>query len=286
MMPNVYPGQVARRDGVPLMISPRGTLSEWAMQSGSPFKRVFWPLVQRPALDATNCFHATATSECEDIRRMGFRQPVAIIPNGIDIPDLPPKVRSNFRTLLFLGRIHPVKGLDILLPAWQAVQDRFPEWRLRIAGPDNHGYLTEMQRLAGELRLERTEFSGALWGAQKWCAYGQADLFVLPTYSENFGMSVAEALAAGTPVIVTKGAPWGGLAEQRVGWWIDIGVDQLVACLEDALTRSSNDLTEMGRRGRDWMAAEYSWAHVTQQMVETYRWMLEGGNKPQWVIED
>ena len=86
MMPNVYPGLVARKHNVPLVISPRGTLSEWAFQHGSVVKRLFWPLVQKPALTATSCFHATAESEYKDIRRMGFRQPVAIIPNGIDIP--------------------------------------------------------------------------------------------------------------------------------------------------------------------------------------------------------
>lgn len=288
MMPNVYPGQVARRS-IPLVVSPRGTLSEWAMQSGSAVKKVFWPLLQRPALAATTCFHATAESEYEDIRRMGFRQPVAIIPNGIDIPDLPPKAEKDHRTLLFLGRIHPVKGLDILLPAWRAVQDRFPEWRLRIVGPDKRGYLSQMQQLASELRLERIEFSGALLGAQKWQAYRDADIFALPTYSENFGMAVAEALASGTPAIVSKGAPWSGLNSRQAGWWIDIGIDPLVACLEQALVQSSNALTAMGLHGRDWMEAEYSWAHVGHQMVETYRWLLEGqglNTRPDWVLLD
>lgn len=285
MMPNVYPGYVARRHGIPLVVSPRGTLSEWAMKSGSAVKRVFWPLMQRPALAATTCFHATARPEYEDIRRMDFRQPVAIIPNGIDIPDLPPKVRGNLRVLLFLGRIHPIKGLDMLLPAWRAVQDRFPDWRLRIVGPDNDGYLLAMQRLASDLRLERIEFLGALFGKQKWQAYRQADLFVLPTYSENFGMSVAEALAAETPAIVSRGAPWSELEKRGAGWWTDIGIDPLVACLEDALARPAGHLAEMGLRGRDWMAAEYSWVRVGQQMADTYRWMLEGGNEPEWVIE-
>jgi len=286
MMPNVYPGVIARKHNIPLVVSPRGTFSKWARQTGSVFKRVFWPLVQRPALTATSCFHATAKSEYEDIRRMGFRQPVAIIPNGVDIPAFTPKQNRTSRKLLFLGRIHPIKGLDMLLPAWQAVQDKFPDWRLVIAGPDNNGYLDQMQHLAAQLRLKRIEFVGALKGKQKWEAFRESDIFVLPTYSENFGMTVAEALAAGVPVIVSKGAPWQGLQPKQAGWWIDIGLDPLVACLNEALSQAPDALVEMGRRGRCWMEAEFAWRQLGQQMTETYRWILLGGTKPEWVIAE
>jgi len=286
MMPNVYPGRTAGRYAIPYVVSPRGTLSAWAMNSGSSVKRLFWSLVQRPALSAVSCFHATAQSEYQDIRRMGFRQPVAVIPNGIDVP--PPYERSDggTRTLLFLGRIHPKKGLDILLPAWRALQSRFTDWRLQIVGADNGGYLDQMRSLATELGLERVEFCGPLYGADKWRAYGAADLFVLPTYSENFGLAVAEALASGTPAVVTCGAPWQGLETQGAGWWIDIGLDPLVTCLETAMIQSPEDLAAMGQRGRDWMVREYSWPRIGRQMAETYRWILQGGGRPAWVIED
>ncbi|MCP9451546.1 MAG: glycosyltransferase [Nitrospira sp.] len=286
MMPNVYPGIVARRYRIPLIVSPRGTLSSWAMASGSFVKRFFWPLVQRPAISAAACFHATAESEYEDIRRLGFRQPVAIIPNGIDIPEPIPKREQPLRTLLFLSRIHPKKGLDLLLPAWQAVQDHFPAWRLVIAGPrDSDGYLEKMQALAAQLELKRLEFIGEVKGAQKWETYSQADLFVLPTYSENFGNVVAEALASGIPAIVSKGAPWAGLVEKRAGWWIDIGVAPLVSCLMQALALSSDQLSEMGQRGRRWMQEEFSWDCLGHRMTRTYEWIIHGGVKPAWVID-
>ena len=286
MMPNVYTGQAAGKHNVPLVISPRGTLSKWAFQHGSIIKRLFWPLVQRPALAATVCFHATAESEYEDIRRMGFRQPVAIIPNGIDVPDCVSKQDGTLRTLLFLGRVHPSKGLDMLLPAWQSVQDKFPDWRLVIAGPDNGGYLIKMQDLAAQLHLKRVEFVGALKGAQKWEAYRAADLFVLPTYSENFGMTVAEALAAGVPAIVSKGAPWERLEQKKVGWWIEIGIAPLVACLNHALGQAPEVLAGMGQRGRIWMQTEFSWEQVGTMMYQTYQWILSSGNKPDWVRKE
>jgi len=286
MMPNVYTGRTAARYSIPYIVSPRGTFSEWAIQSGSRIKKLFFPLVQRPALSAVTCFHATAESEYEDIRRMGFRQPVAVIPNGIDVPPQMVRLRKGVRTLLFLGRINPIKGLDMLLPAWQAVQSRFPNWQLRIVGADNGGYLDKLRALAAELGLERVEFCGPLYGQDKWRAYGEADLFVLPTYSENFGLAVAEALAAGTPAIVTRGAPWHGLETQGAGWWIEIGLDPLVACLESALIQSSVVLAVMGQQGRDWMVRDYSWQQIGKQMAESYQWILHGGGRPTWMIED
>ncbi|NCD41764.1 MAG: glycosyltransferase [Bacteroidia bacterium] len=258
MMPNVYTCVSARKSNKPLVVSPRGTLSLWAFQSGSVVKKIFWPMIQRPALSWTSCFHATAMPELEDIRHHGFKQPVAVIPNGIHIPEVIPRKFHSIRTLLFLGRIHPKKGLDMLLPAWKTVQCKFPNWQLRIVGVDSQGYLDKMKEFADDLSLERVDFAGPLYGGDKWQAYRDASLFILPTYSENFGMSVAESLASGTPAIVTNGAPWQGLLENNCGWWTEIGVDPLIAALEEALDLSDQRLSEMGERGREWMRRDFS----------------------------
>ena len=169
MMPNVYACLAAKKFKKPLVVSPRGTLSSWAFGSGSRIKKLFWPFVQRPALGWTVCFHATAMSEYDDIRRHGFRQPVAVIPNGIHIPNNNNyiKKKNYLRTLLFLGRIHPIKGLDILLPAWKVVQEKYADWRLRIVGTDSQGYLKKMKRLAQDLALERVDFFGPLYKQNK-----------------------------------------------------------------------------------------------------------------------
>jgi len=283
-MPNVYPGRACTRGRIPLVVSPRGTLSTWALNRNASQKKIFSWLLQAPMLRATSCFHATAESEYEDIRRLGFKQPVCILPNGIDLPPVAERAEnSGPRVLLFLGRIHPKKGVDLLLRSWQSLADRYPDWELHIAGPDNVGHLEEMRTLAARLGLDRVVFRGPLYGEEKWQAYRNADLFVLPTHSENFGLTVAESLAAGTPVIVTKGAPWGDLERERAGWWIDIGVDPLVACLEEALALPAIHLAEMGRAGREWMKRDYSWERVGMQLLFSYRWLLGGGEKPPWV---
>jgi glycosyltransferase involved in cell wall biosynthesis len=287
----VYPAWAVRGLRTKLVVSPRGAFSTWAMKHGSRLKCIFWPLLQRPALMQATCFHATAESEYEDIRRLGFEQPVAIIPNGIDVPEVASKRKGPLRTLLFLGRIHPKKGVDALLHAWAAVMDRHPDWQLLVVGTDSgygkrSGYLEDLNALAAKLQLKRMTFVGPRYGAAKLAAYRDAELFVLPTYSENFGMTVAEALAAGTPAIVTKGAPWQGLQESSSGWWIDFGVGSLVACLEEAMSESSEQLARRGVNGRNWMLRELSWPVIGGKVDQTYRWMIGGGVTPSWVRTD
>lgn len=280
-MNSVYPAWARRRSGVKLVQSPRGALSPWAMRNGSLAKRVFWPVFQYRALQEVDCFHATVEAEYQDIRRLGFRQPVAIIPNGIDLVEIPAaRIAKRERTLLFLGRIHTVKGLELLLSAWQAVQDNFPQWVLRIVGSDSgyhgpSGYLDFIKRKAAVLGLKRVHFAGPLYGPDKLKAFHEADLYVLPSYSENFAVTVAEALSMETPCIVSKGAPWPELEIHRAGWWFEIGVEPLVECLRDAMGRSPQDLAEMGYRGRRWMGQDYSWSNIGETMAETYRWLCD-----------
>jgi glycosyltransferase involved in cell wall biosynthesis len=290
-MNSVYPGQLVPKGNAKLVVSPRGAFSAWAMNNGSRVKLLFWPLLQRPALVRAACFHATAETEYQEIRRLGFAQPVAIIPNGIDVPALQPKPAGVTRTLLYLGRIHPKKGIDLLLAAWATVMDSFPDWQLEITGSDTgygakSGYQAQMQALAGRLQLKRVCFTGPVYGEKKLAAYRRAELFVLPTHSENFGMTVAEALAAGTAAIVSKGAPWHGLEIRRAGWWIDIGVDPLVDCLRNAMAQSPAALAGVGTNGRDWMLNDFSWDMVGKSMARTYEWLLEGGPTPSWVRLD
>lgn len=289
---SLYPAWSKKNSVARLVSSPHGSFSPWAMEHGSKAKRVFWPLLQRPALNKVDCFHATAHAEYHDIRRLGFRQPVAIIPIGIDLSPVADRGLSALRTLLFLGRVHPVKGLDNLLAAWRLVQDHYPAWQLVIAGGDDgyygsSGYLQTIHRQAADLGLVRLKFAGPLYGQEKMAAYANADLFVLPSYTENFAVTVAEALANQIPCIVSKGAPWPEIVKHRAGWWIDIGVEPLAHCLTEAMSLSPTQLAEMGHRGREWMERDFSWDSIGTKMAGTYRWLCDQSLPvPPWVRLD
>lgn len=285
-MPNLCASWSARRYGVPLVVSPRGMLGAAALLYSRRKKQVFWTLAQRQAIEAASCLHATSRSEGEEIRALGIRAPVAVVPNGVDVPlmsDVGTQSRletSTTRTVLHLGRIHPKKGIDRLIAAWARIEATHPNWRLRIVGPSEVGHKRDLQRQAADCGVKRIIFEDPLFGAEKEAAYRQADLFVLPTLNENFGMVVAEALAQGRPVISTKGAPWEGLVTHRCGWWIDHGPEPLAAALASAMAMPRFTLDEMGLRGREWMIREYSWQRVAADMLRVYLWCLGQGERP------
>lgn len=285
MMPNVYAGEVSGRWHIPLIVSPRGTLSHWAFRSGSIAKRFFWPLIQRPAIARAHCFHATSEEEFRDIRAHGFSQPVAIIPNGIDIPNRSEIATIRQKRVLYLGRIHAIKGLDLLLRAWNLIERdvEFDDWTLRVVGPGSPSYLEEFRGMAKSLNVRRLELVGAIYGKDKMREYASASVFVLPSRSENFGMSVAEALAAGTPAIVSKSAPWSGLPAHRAGWWADTSVEGMHEALTTSMRMNESALAEFGARGREWMRRDFGWDRIAEMMSRTYDWVLGEVPTPDWV---
>lgn len=286
METNVYAATAARGTACRLVVSPHGTFASRALNRSGLVKKALWPLFVSRATRGVAAFHATAWHEYADIRARGFREPVAILPNGVDVPEALPNVHGSRRQLLFLGRIHAIKGIDRLLSAWAALQDRHPDWDLVLAGPDEAGHLAKMERLAAELRLQRYAFVGPRYGDDKLAAYRAADLYVLPTLSENFGMTIAEALAAGTPVVTTKGAPWESLETERAGWWIDHGVEPLIAALDAAMSETPEQLETRGSRGRAWMARDFSWNRIAADMADFYAWLADGGSVPPFVKLD
>lgn len=274
LMPDIYPAWVARAIGKPFVLSPRGMLDNAALKFAGLRKALVWLLLQGPAVRGAACLHATSMAEHDEIRARGLTNPVAVIANGVAIaPPADRSARGAPRTLLTLGRIHPIKGLTNLISAWAAVEARHPDWRLRIVGPDEVGHARELNELAHRLGVKRLTIDAPLFGEAKAQAFAEADLFVLPTLNENFALTVAEALASGLPVIATKGAPWSELDARGCGWWIDVGVEPLAEALDLSLSLPRDRLDAMGEKGRAWMIQSFSWAQVARDMLAVYRWL-------------
>lgn len=285
---NHWASSFARDHKLTMLIQPHGMLEPWALKHKGWKKQIAMAIFQRGDLDAAAAFIATSVEEYENIRRVGFQQPIAVVPNGVDI-DVAPVMNlkssgSNKRTVLFMSRIHPKKGLENLIHAWARIAPT--DWRLRIAGPDERGYLQRAMGLVKELGMENSvEYVGSIDAAQKSVTFRDADLFVLPTFSENFGVVVAEALAHGVPVITTRGAPWADLETHRCGWWIEIGVAPLERALRVAMSLSAEERAAMGVRGRKYVR-RYDWDNIALQTIDVYRWLLRQGPKPGCVITD
>lgn len=279
-MVNVASGLMVPGRHAKLVTSPRGTLSPWALSRTRHLKRVLKPLQWR-ALERADLLHATSDVEHDEIRALGLGAPIVIAPNGIDIPEwVTPGLATESRIALFLSRIHPKKGIDRLLMAWQQLQDTHPNWRLRIVGRGETVHVREVVALAQSLKLERVDFPGPFYGGSKADAYFSSDLFVFPSHSENFGMVVAEALAHGCPVIASRGAPWEGLEREACGWWVEHDVETLAATMDAAMRLPRIDLQAMGERGRAWMQRDFSWESVAERLEAAYEWLLSGGAAP------
>jgi glycosyltransferase involved in cell wall biosynthesis len=246
-------------------------------------KVLFWHLLQGPAIRHAACYHATSRQEYEDIRAYGLTQLVAVIPNGIDLhkPDsLQAERDSALRVVLSLGRIHPMKGLENLVRAWAKVEAGYPDWRLRIVGPAELEHDDQLRALKATLKLSRVSIEPAIYGEEKYITFQTADVFVLPTLNENFAMTVAESLAAGTPVICTKGAPWAGLKWSAAGGGIDHGIEPLAAALSGAMALPRAALGEMGARGRAWMSRDFGWDAIAGKMAAVYAWLAREPTRP------
>lgn len=279
---HICASRVAGPGGPPLIASPHGMLSEWAFEHHWRRKRVFWWAFQRSALKRVTCLHATADSEMEDIRRLGFRQPVAVVANGIDLPEAAPMREERARRrLLFIGRLHPAKGLERALEAWGRVSSRFPDWEFVMAGPEDQlGYTAVLRQAAGSFGCQRIHFLEAAYGRRKAELLGSCDLLILPSHTENFGIVVAEALASGVPVVASHNTPWSRLRDERCGWWIGNDAETIATCLLEALRLPSGELRLMGRRGRDWMIREYGSTRVAEQMTAVYSWLKGDSLRP------
>lgn len=264
---------LAHLRNIPFIVSPHGCLEAWALGHRKFKKQIALSVYQRWVLENSALLVATAGQELMSIRSLGLAAPVAILPNGVDPVAAPKRRFVNSRNVLFLSRIHPQKGVVDLLMAWARV--RQPGWRLVIAGPSEAGYEEEIKALTRKLGIEEDiDFPGLVSGEEKERCFTEADFFVLPTYSENFGIAVAEALARGLPVITTMRAPWQELETHRCGWWVTPGVEGIAEALSAAMSTPSDRLLEMGARGKMLMEEKYSWIRIGRDALSVSEWLL------------
>lgn len=260
---------VAHRLGIPVVISPRGMLDPWALSVKKWKKRLGMFLYQKRDLKRAIAFHATATEEAEHIRDFGLKQSIGIVPNAVSSPEVLPIVnKDEVKTAFFMSRLHPGKGLLLLAETWAKVKPM--GWRMMVAGADSYGHKVEVVEKLKSLGIENDwTFVGELGDEQKWQALVNADLFIHPSASENFGISIAEALAAGLPVITTKGCPWAEI-DGKCGWWIDRTVEQLSDAMQKAMAISDAERTQMGENGKRLIQEKYTWPAVAKQMSAFY----------------
>jgi glycosyltransferase involved in cell wall biosynthesis len=291
LFPNRYAMLAAQAAGIPLVISPRGMLEPWARQRGRLKKWIAWRLFEGTNIRSAAAFHATSAGEARSIRACGVRAPIAIIPNGVaesmlvqgsEIParSLVPG-GGDRRYVLFMSRLHPKKGIEMLLAAWKAIQFEHADLSLLVAGPDLDSYRPVLERRARELGVADTvTFHGPIDGEEKSATLTHAEVFVLPSFSENFGIVIAEALAHGAPVITTTGTPWQSLELNQCGWWIDPNVDALVGALRKALALSRQERQDYAERGKALARNTCSWDAIARDTVSFYRWIRDDHCRP------
>ena len=280
--------RLGRHRRIPRCISPKGMLQPWCLRHRRFRKLAAWQLYQHRDLLSSACLRASSESEAEQLCRLGFEQKVVTVPNGVTLPKTPLSRDDNhdteqtiIREVLFLSRIHPVKGLPHLIEAWQRVVR--PGWRLRIVGPDEGGHLAEIRNLINRKQLHNSvAICDAVLSEEKWTLLRDADLVVLPSFSENFGVVVTEALAVGTPVVTTTGTPWKDLVSERCGWYVAPSADGIATALSDAMNQSPEARTKMGERGREWVLKTYSWTDIGQRMVAVYQRLLRDTPSIMW----
>jgi glycosyltransferase involved in cell wall biosynthesis len=283
---NHFVASLARRSRIPRVIHPRGMLEPWALNYRAWKKHIALRLYQRYDLDTASLLFATADQEAESFRKLGLKQPIAVIPNGVEIPvrasAYQERTLDTYRNAIFLSRIHPKKGLINLVHAW--AKARPTGWRLKIAGPDEGGHLVQVMELARTLSISKDiDYLGVVGGEAKARLFESADLLLMPSLSENFGLVVAEALAYGIPVVTTRGTPWQGVVAHRCGWWIEPSIEALASALNISLSTDSKTLREMGERGRTY-AQEFNWTTIARRTAEVYRWILGQGPRPICVV--
>lgn len=282
--------RITRKLSIPYIMTPRGTLEPWSLQQKKLKKLLALSIYQRRDLNMAKCVLATSEMEAESIKHIKVTSPVAIIPNGIDLTEYP--CRSNQENLnikkriLFLSRIHKKKGIELLINSWSELREKYPDWTISIVGNGDANYIRELKDTIKKKGLEGSvSILPPVFGTEKVTLYKESSLFVLPTYSENFGMVIAEAMACGLPVVTTTGTPWKALKEHDLGWYVEINQSSLTNALDEALNTGIDSLNQRGQRASLYVNSNFSYLEIAKKCLLLYKWILGKSQKPSFVMD-
>jgi len=288
---------LAKKYHMPYIVAIRGSLYPWSLAQSSLQKKIAWFLFQKRVLNSASCVHVTEMAELEAVRKLGITSPVVLVPNGINLDEFNSMnskdiakqnlgLDKNKNYILFLSRIHPKKGLEFLVRAWAKLANKYLYWDLLIVGPIyDEKYHKELQSEIFKNHLEqRVHFTGMLGGEKRKDCFSASSLFVLPSHTENFGIAIAEAMAAKLPIITTHGTPWQEVEEYDAGWWVELNQENIDNALAEALACREYELKQKGLNGFE-LIQKYEWKYQAEKMKQVYEWVLGKVNKPEFVYE-
>ncbi len=278
----------ARKQNIPYIVTPRGMLEPWSLSQKKWKKKLAWWLYQRNDVQKSACVFTTAKMEAEHVCKLGITTCKAVIPNGIETDAYPCKssVEGVKKQVLFLSRVHVKKGIELLFEAWKRLHSDYVDWQLLVIGNGEAEYIHSLENRVESLGLKDSiKILPPVFGEAKIKVYQESALFCLPSFSENFGMVIAEAMSCGTPVITTTNCPWEILNETNTGWCVDLSVDNLERALREAMGMDANALYDMGQRASKLIYDNFDYRSVTRKTLSLYEWLLNSGEKPEFVYE-
>jgi glycosyltransferase involved in cell wall biosynthesis len=280
---NYYFGSEARRQKKPLVYHVHGIFEPYILQRSRWKKRLVHLLFEDANFRHAQLWRALTSKEADQIRSYGIKAPIVVAPNGLNLSDytgpethqgdletpLAGKLVKTRRRALFLGRIHPKKGLDLLLACWARLGTKRKDWELVVAGPDERGHLQHTQTLTESLNLRKdVVFTGPVVGRMKRTLLYSADLFVLPSYSEGFPMSLLEAMACRLPVAATTACNFPEISLAEAGWECQANLDSLLSTLARALAVSDSERRQRGENGKRVVGTRYAWPAIVRHLLE------------------
>ena len=293
MLPMVYAANEARRRRRPYVLELMGAYESYSLRTKWLRKTIARICFQDRIIEGASALHVNSATEGEQLRRLGFKGPLAVLPVGVDmmqfvrssprISTAPPQGEAcaGRRILLYVARVHEKKGIELLLPAWCIFSQQFKEWTLVVAGEGEPAYVERCKGLAARLGIDDSvRWLGHITSESKVALLHEADAYVLPSLSENFGNSIAEALAAGTMVITTKNTPWGLVEDAGCGLIASADIKSIAGALLEMGKRTRPQLKEMGALGRRLVEERFSLHATVNGLERLYHWVINGGKPP------